>query len=243
MSGVFQLLGTLRNKLLCTLRHLRQQLRHSLRASEIRLRRTVRTDFLLRVPAALVTDKIEQGNAIVIAGNSFAADDAGARAQACQRLDDQRKATGEIIARTAVEPHLRAVLAGNDAEAVVLDLVQPLAAGRQLIDFGWEARRNEPGREGTLQHAGQIKLCNSDCNQNRAVILELSSVGHDACQPECVVTSPGPSIRQRRVGALNRKWVTMARKWTKASRAKLSRSQKARWRERKRQQRRRRPKR
>src|SRR5262249_39112477 len=54
MSGVFQLLGTLRNKLLCTLRHLRQQLRHSLRASEIRLRRTVRTDFLLRVPAALV---------------------------------------------------------------------------------------------------------------------------------------------------------------------------------------------
>src|SRR5262249_25623521 len=50
MSDVFQLLGTLRNKLLCTLRHLRQQLRHSLRASEIRLRRTVRTDFLLRVP-------------------------------------------------------------------------------------------------------------------------------------------------------------------------------------------------
>src|SRR5262245_49152338 len=50
MSGV-QLLGTLRNKLLCTLRHLRQQLRHSLRAPEIRLRCTVRTDFLLRAPA------------------------------------------------------------------------------------------------------------------------------------------------------------------------------------------------
>src|SRR5262249_11740855 len=45
-----QLLGALRNKLLCTLRRLRQQLRHSLRASEIRLRRTIRTDFLLRVP-------------------------------------------------------------------------------------------------------------------------------------------------------------------------------------------------
>jgi len=47
---------------------------------------------------------------------------------------------------------LRAVLAGNDAEAIVLDLVQPLAAGRQLIDFGWKARRDEPGRQGTLQH-------------------------------------------------------------------------------------------
>jgi hypothetical protein len=43
---------------------------------------------------------------------------------------------------------LSASLAGNDAEAVVLDLVQPLAAGRQFIGFGWEARRDEPGREG-----------------------------------------------------------------------------------------------
>src|SRR6266576_558905 len=54
MPGVFQLLGTLRNKLEGTLWHLRQQLRPSLRTSEIGLRRTVRTDFLLRVPAALV---------------------------------------------------------------------------------------------------------------------------------------------------------------------------------------------
>ena len=53
MSG-FRLLGTLRNKLLCTLGRLRQQLRLGLRACEIRLRRTVRTDFLLRVPATLV---------------------------------------------------------------------------------------------------------------------------------------------------------------------------------------------
>jgi hypothetical protein len=61
---------------------------------------------------------------------------------------------GEVIARTAVEPHPLAVLARDDAEAVMLDFVQPLAAGRQLIGFGWEARRNEPGRQGTLQHVG-----------------------------------------------------------------------------------------
>jgi hypothetical protein len=41
---------------------------------------------------------------------------------------------------------------GDNPEAVVLDLVQPLAAGRQFIGFGWEARRYEPGRECTLQH-------------------------------------------------------------------------------------------
>jgi len=38
----------------------------------------------------LMADEIKRGNAVVIAGNSFAVDNAGARAQACQRLNDQR---------------------------------------------------------------------------------------------------------------------------------------------------------
>ena len=58
----------------------------------------------------------------------------------------------KFISGTAVEPHPVTILAGNDAESIVLDLVQPLAAGRQLVGFGGEARRDEPGREGTLQH-------------------------------------------------------------------------------------------
>jgi hypothetical protein len=67
-----------------------------------------------------VTDEIERANAVIIAGDRFAVDDAGARAQAGQRLDDEREATGEVVAGTAVESHLSASLAGNDAEAVVL---------------------------------------------------------------------------------------------------------------------------
>ena len=96
--------------------------------------------------SALVPDEIERGNAVLVASNRLAIDDAGARAHACKRLDDQREAMGEVIARTAVEPHLRAGLAGNDAEAVMFDFMQPLAAGRQLIGFGWETRRDGPGR-------------------------------------------------------------------------------------------------
>jgi hypothetical protein len=76
------------------------------------------------------------------------------RAQAGQCLDDQGKTIGEIIAGTAVEPHLCAALACNDPKPVVLDFMQPFAAGGQLIGLGWEARRDEPGREGTLQHSG-----------------------------------------------------------------------------------------
>jgi hypothetical protein len=51
-----------------------------------------------------------------------------------------------------------------------------LTKADSLSVFGWEARRDEPGREGTLQHAGQIKLCNSDCNQNRAVIWSFGQL-------------------------------------------------------------------
>ena len=94
----------------------------------------------------------------------FAVDDAGARAQADQSIHDQREATGEIIARTAVEPHARPVLPGDNPKAIMLDLVQPLAAGRQPCGFDRKARRDEPGREGTLQHADLIKSGNGYCN-------------------------------------------------------------------------------
>src|SRR5262249_52814205 len=80
------------------------------------------------VISAVVTDEIERSNAVVIAGDSFAINDAGAGAQACQRLDNQRKATGEVVARTTVEPHSRAVLPGDNPKTIVLNLVQPLAA-------------------------------------------------------------------------------------------------------------------
>jgi hypothetical protein len=45
------------------------------------------------------------------------------------------------------------VLPGDDPKPVVLDLVQPLAALGQFCGFDRKARRDEPGREGTLQHA------------------------------------------------------------------------------------------
>jgi hypothetical protein len=41
------------------------------------------------------------------------------------RLDDEREAIGQIIARTAVELHPFVVLTGYDPKPVVLDFVQP----------------------------------------------------------------------------------------------------------------------
>src|SRR5215831_18423881 len=107
--------------------------------------------------SAVVTDEIERGNAVVIAGDSFAVDNARARAQTSQRLDDQREAAGEVIAGPAVEPHPLTILAGDDSESIVLDLMQPLASGRQLVGFGREARRDEAGRKST--RAGKHDVC------------------------------------------------------------------------------------
>ena len=64
----------------------------------------------------------------------------------------QREAASHVIAGAAVEPDAVAILAGDDSESIVLDLMQPQAAGGQFIGFGREARRDEPAREDTLQH-------------------------------------------------------------------------------------------
>ena len=49
--------------------------------------------------------------------------------------------------RTAVEPHAVTVLAGDDAEAVMLDLVQPGIAAWRLRRLGRKAGRNESRRQ------------------------------------------------------------------------------------------------
>jgi hypothetical protein len=47
-----------------------------------------------------VADAVEARHAVVVAGDSFVVDDAGARAQ--PRLDDQREAVGQVVVRSAV---------------------------------------------------------------------------------------------------------------------------------------------
>jgi hypothetical protein len=64
-----------------------------------------------------------------------------------QGLDDQREATGEIVARTAVEPHMRAGLAGNDPEASCL-----ISCSHWLLSV-------LVGRHGAMNSAGRVR-CN-----------------------------------------------------------------------------------
>ena len=77
----------------------------SYRAAEAPIGREVQREAL----STMVPDEIERGDAVVIAGDSFAIDDA-------RRIYGSWEAVGQFIARTAVEPQLRAILAGNDAD-------------------------------------------------------------------------------------------------------------------------------
>jgi hypothetical protein len=64
-----------------------------------------------------------------------------------QGLHDQREAKCQVIAGPTVEPHLGAVLPGDHAKAVVLDLVQPQPAGGRRWGLRGQAWRDEAERE------------------------------------------------------------------------------------------------
>jgi hypothetical protein len=70
---------------------------------------------------AAVADAIEARHAVVAAGYRLPIDNAGARVQTRQRLDDRREAPRQVVPRPAVEPHPCAILTCDDPEAVLLD--------------------------------------------------------------------------------------------------------------------------
>ena len=68
-----------------------------------------------------------------------------------QRIDNERETVGEVVTGSAIQPHPLAFLAGNDAEAVVLDFVQPFSPGRGCGAF--------VGRHGSMKPAGRVRGC------------------------------------------------------------------------------------
>src|SRR5262249_12077016 len=62
--------------------------------------------------------------------------------------------------------------------------------------FGWKARRDEPGREATLQHGNQIRLANHNCNFYRLKARVLLPSTPVMTHSVCVVANPGPPAKQ-----------------------------------------------
>jgi hypothetical protein len=105
-----------------------------------------------------IPNAVEHREAVIVAAHRLAIEDTRPGTQVSQRLDNQLEAVGQVVAGAAVEPHLGAVLARDEAESVVLDFMQPQPARRQRGGLGREAGLNGSGRKGTLtqQHVGVI---------------------------------------------------------------------------------------
>jgi hypothetical protein len=94
------------------------------------------------VVVAAAADQFEHRKPIVVAGDRLAVDNAGARLERGDRRGREREVVGEIGAAAAHEAHSAALARGDDAEAVVLDLVKPTRSSvalpqlKQFPDLG-----------------------------------------------------------------------------------------------------------
>ena len=76
----------------------------------------------------------------MVADDDFAVDDARAHRQRDDRLHRERKAVGQVFAVPTDQSDLFAVAPGDDPEAVVLDLVNPIRPGRRCLGETGQAR-------------------------------------------------------------------------------------------------------
>jgi hypothetical protein len=76
---------------------------------------------------------MEGSHASLVAARDLAVDQAGPHLQVVHRLHDQREAHRPVVAAPGDQPEADGISPRHKAIAVVLDLVNPVGAGRQAI--------------------------------------------------------------------------------------------------------------
>jgi hypothetical protein len=116
-------------------------------------------------------------------------DQAGAYLVVVHGLGHQRIALRPVIAVLGDEPDAHGIAAGHQPEAVVLDLVNPIGAGRRLVGGGREAGFDEARPVGgqalthTLdQHAANLGGSREESNRNEIPARRIDRVAHRASQ-------------------------------------------------------------
>jgi hypothetical protein len=90
-------------------------------------------------------EQLKDSESGLVADNGLAVDQAGTHRQRRDRRHDRGKALAEIVAVAGDQTHAGGVASRQDAEAVMLDLVQPVGTARR--GFGWrrQAGFNQAG--------------------------------------------------------------------------------------------------
>jgi hypothetical protein len=103
----------------------------------------VEEDMLARRPEP---QPFEHREPVLIAGDRLAIDQAGTHLQPVNGLDDERIARSPVVPVPGQQADADRVSARHQAIAVMLDLVNPVRAGRRSVGWGWEAGFDEAGR-------------------------------------------------------------------------------------------------
>jgi hypothetical protein len=83
---------------------------------------------------AALAQLLEHRHAIVIATDRLAVDQARAHSQCRYSLHDEREALGLLVPIAGEKPDSRGTAPRQEPVAIVLDLVNPVAAGRRPFD-------------------------------------------------------------------------------------------------------------
>jgi hypothetical protein len=94
---------------------------------------------------SLAADQVEYGKPLLVAGDGFAVDYAGTRGQGSDRGSSQRESASEIVTLAGEEADPIPLAPRYDAEAVMLDLMNPVRPCRRLIGRARKAWLNDAG--------------------------------------------------------------------------------------------------
>jgi len=104
-------------------------------------------------------DQVEYRKSVLVGDDRLAVDETGACRQCRDRRGGHREAPSKIVAVSSEEPHVVSDAPRHDAEAVMLDLVNPIPAGRRLIGRAVQAWLDEVGQgAGTRTRQHTVKL-------------------------------------------------------------------------------------
>src|SRR5438094_6397384 len=96
--------------------------------------------------AASSPQPLEFCKASLVAGDGLPIDQAGGGFKRAQRLDDEREAFGPVVPIAGEKPHSSGAAPRQEPEAIVLDFVNPIAAGRRPLDRDRQARLTAVGK-------------------------------------------------------------------------------------------------
>jgi hypothetical protein len=83
-----------------------------------------------------MTEELEDGQPPLVTAHDLAIDQARPHLEVIHGLDHERVAPGPVMAVAGNQPDAHRITTGHEPVAVVLDLVNPVSAGRRLVRWG-----------------------------------------------------------------------------------------------------------